>query len=144
MTDTVSRRIVFQGLGFLGVAAALAGCGGSSDASDSDASAAASSGTALATTDEVPVGGGIVLTDAGVVLTQPTAGEFKAFTAICTHQGAALDAVTSEGIECPLHGSRFSIEDGSVVRAAAGLTPEEQDPLPEAEIVVNGDQITFP
>jgi nitrite reductase/ring-hydroxylating ferredoxin subunit len=136
MNDIVSRRIVFQGLGFLGVAAALAGCGGSSDASDSDASAEATSGTTLATTDEVPVGGGIVLTDAGVVLTQPTEGEFKAFAAVCTHQGAALDAVTSEGIECPLHGSRFSIEDGSATHGPA------TDALAEVAITVDGDQIS--
>src|SRR4051794_2728452 len=111
MTDLVSRRIIFQGLGSLGVAVALAGCGGSSGAGDTEVSAGASSGTALATTDEVPVGGGIVLSDEGVVLTQPTAGVFKAFAAVCTHQGAALDAVGSDGIECPLHGSRFSIAD---------------------------------
>lgn len=136
MTDTVSRRIVFQGLGVLGVAAALAGCGGSSDGGDADASAAASPGTALATTDEVPVGGGIVLSDQGIVLTQPTSGEFKAFAAVCTHQGAALDAVGSDGIECPVHGSRFSIEDGSVTHGPATQS------LAEVPITVKGDEIT--
>ncbi|HCB07628.1 MAG TPA: Rieske (2Fe-2S) protein [Nocardioides sp.] len=136
MTDLVSRRIVFQGLGFLGVAVALAGCGSSSDATDGDASGLPSAGTALATTDEVPVGGGIVLSDAGIVLTQPSAGEFKAFTAVCTHQGAALDAVGSDGIECPLHGSRFSIEDGSVTQGPA------TDRLADVAISVDGDQIS--
>ena len=136
MTDTVSRRIVFQGLGVLGVAAALAGCAGSSDGGDTDASAAASSGTTLATTDEVPVGGGIVLSDQGIVLTQPTSGEFKAFAAVCTHQGAALDAVGSDGIECPVHGSRFSIEDGSATHGPATQS------LGEVAITVKGDEIT--
>ena len=135
MTDTVSRRIVFQGLGVLGVAAVLAGCASSSDA-DTDASSAASPGTALATTDEVPVGGGIVLPDQGIVVTQPTSGEFKAFAAVCTHQGAALDAVGSDGIECPLHGSRFSIEDGSVTHGPATQS------LAEVAITVSGDEIT--
>lgn len=135
MTDPVSRRIVFQGLGFLGVAVALAGCA-SSGSEDQDAADAAASGTDLATTDEVPVGGGVVLADAGIVLTQPTAGEFKAFAAICTHQGAALDAVGSDGIECPLHGSRFSIADGSPTRGPA------VDALSEVPITVSGDKIT--
>lgn len=134
MTDLVSRRIVFQGLGSLGVAAALAGCGGSS--SDTrDPAATPSPGTTLATTDEVPVGGGIVLTDAGVVLTQPTASTFLAFSAVCTHQGAGLNTVSDEGIECPLHGSRFAIEDGSVTRGPA------TEALAEVAVTVEGDQI---
>lgn len=136
MTDTISRRIVFQGLGSLAVAVALAGCGSAdSGGGDADGSATAASGTTLATTDEVPVGGGIVLADAGIVLTQPTQGEFKAFTAVCTHQGGALDAVGSDGIECPLHGSRFSIQDGSATQGPATA------PLAVVAITVDGDQI---
>ncbi len=135
-TDTMSRRIVFQGMGVLGVALALAGCGGGSDdGGDADAADTAAAGTELATTDEVPVGGGIVLADAGIVLTQPTDGEFKAFAAVCTHQGAALDAVGDDGIECPLHGSRFSIDDGSPTNGPA------TDALAEVPITVEGDQI---
>ena len=79
------------------------------------------------------MGGGIVLD--GVVVTQPTEGDFKAFTGTCTHQGTALDAVGSEGIECPLHGSRFSIEDGSATTGPA------TEPLSEVEITFDGDQI---
>ena len=101
---TTSRRIVFQGLGALGVAAVLAGCGGGDGGSAAPETA---SGTALTPTADVPVGGGVILN--GIVVTQPTEGEFKAFTAICTHQGTQLDAVTPEGIRCPLHGSLFSI-----------------------------------
>lgn len=137
-TDMMSRRIVFQGMGVLGVALALAGCGGSSDdggGGDADAANTAAAGTELATTDEVPVGGGIVLADAGVVLTQPTDGEFRAFAAVCTHQGAALDAVGDDGIECPLHGSRFSIEDGAPTDGPA------TDALAEVPITVEGDRI---
>lgn len=113
-----TRRIVFQGLGALGVAAVLAGCGGGSDGSD----AAPEAGASLVAASEVPVGGGVILD--GVVVTQPTEGVFKAFTAVCTHQGTALDQVTDEGIQCPLHGSRFSIEDGSATTGPAteGLT----------------------
>ena len=138
MTDVMSRRIVFQGMGVLGIAVALAGCGGSSSGDgggDADAAATAPAGTELTTTDEVPVGGGIVLADAGVVVTQPSAGEFKAFAAVCTHQGAALDAVGSDGIECPLHGSRFSVDDGSVTQGPATQS------LAEVPITVDGDKV---
>ncbi|QIG41879.1 Rieske (2Fe-2S) protein [Nocardioides anomalus] len=137
MTDVMSRRIVFQGMGVLGIAVALAGCGGSSsdEAGDPDTSPPVTAGSELTTTDEVPVGGGIVLADAGVVVTQPTDGEFKAFAAVCTHQGAALDAVGSDGIECPLHGSRFSIDDGSVTQGPATQS------LATVPITVDGTKI---
>jgi Rieske Fe-S protein len=53
-------------------------------------------------------------------------------------------ATISDGtINCPCHGSRFSIEDGSVVQAATGVDPAQQAPLPTAEITVEGDEITL-
>ena len=98
-----SRRIMFQGLGALGVAAALAGCGGGG----SEGTAAPSTGAVLTPTADVPVGGGVILD--GVVITQPTEGEFRAFGASCTHQGTLVNEVTADGIRCPNHGSLFSI-----------------------------------
>ncbi len=124
-----TRRIVFQGLGALGVAAALAGCGSGGE------TPAPESGAVLATTDEIPVGGGVVLSDEGVVLTQPTAGTIKAFVAICTHQGAALARVSDDGIECDLHGSRFSVQDGSATKGPATAA------LAEVPITVEGDRV---
>lgn len=133
-----TRRIVFKGLGALGVAAALAGCGGGDDDSAKDGGGSTpepDSGAFLASTSEVPVDGGIILADQKIVLTQPTEGTFEAFSAVCTHQGAVLDAVDAQGIRCPLHGSRFSISDGSVVDGPATVA------LPAVEIKVEGDQI---
>lgn len=125
-----SRRIVFQGLGALGVAAVLAGCGGGDDAGGGDAPA---SGAVLTPTADVPVGGGVILD--GIVVTQPTEGEFLAFTATCTHQGTQLDAVTDEGIRCPLHGSYFSVTDGAPTQGPA------TSPLSEVAVTVDGDQV---
>src|SRR4051812_33445103 len=53
--------------------------------SESASSGAASGGDgdSLTTTDDIDVGGGAVFTDAEVVVTQPSDGEFKCFTAIC-------------------------------------------------------------
>ncbi|WP_139983110.1 Rieske (2Fe-2S) protein [Nocardioides litoris] len=110
-----SRRIVFQGLGALGVAAALAGCGGG-DSGSGGGGAASESGAVLASTSEVPVGGGLVVDN--VVITQPTEGEFTAFSAACTHQGTTVEA-SADGIVCPNHGSTFSVEDGSATQGPA-------------------------
>ena len=39
---------------------------------------------------EIPVGGGKVFEALKVVVTQPTAGDFKAFSAVCTHQACTV------------------------------------------------------
>lgn len=132
------RRILFQGLGAVGVAAALAGCGGSDSESgggDGAESASVDAGAALATTDEVPVGGGVVLTDEQIVLTQPSAGEFRAFTAVCTHQQLTVTGVEEGTIRCDNHGSRYDAATGEVT---GGPAPSA---LAEVAITVDGDQI---
>src|SRR5262249_29791899 len=45
----------------------------------------------LATTAEIPVGGGKILTAQKIVITQPQAGSFDAFTAVCTHLGCIVN-----------------------------------------------------
>jgi Rieske Fe-S protein len=126
-----SRRIVFQGLGALGTAVALAGCG-SDDGGDE--APAPEAGSELATTADVPVGGGVILPEEKIVITQPTEGEFKAFSAMCTHQGCVV-AEVRETINCTCHNSKYSIEDGSV---QGGPAPS---PLGEVAISVEGDKI---
>jgi Rieske Fe-S protein len=74
---------------------------------------------ALTTTSKVPVGGGEVLADQKIVVTQPKAGTFAAFTAVCTHAGCLVDSVSGGTINCPCHGSKFSISNGSVVNGPA-------------------------
>lgn len=132
------RRILFQGLGALGVAAALAGCGdgdGEGDGGDGAGSPSVDAGAALATTSEVPVGGGVVLTDEQIVLTQPTEGEFRAFTAVCTHQQLLVTGVDEGTIRCDNHGSRYDAATGEVT---GGPAPSA---LAEVAITVDGDQI---
>lgn len=128
-----SRRIVFNGMAALGVAVALAGCG--SDDSPGAASTPTKSaggpgsgsglkaGTELAKTSDVPVNGGLILTDQKVVITQETSGAFKAFTATCTHQGFTVTSVDGDLIKCAHHGSEYNAKTGSVVQgpAPAGL-----------------------
>ncbi|HYH73139.1 MAG TPA: Rieske (2Fe-2S) protein [Nocardioides sp.] len=105
-------------------------------ASPSEDGAAAGGGQALATTADVPVGGCFVVSGAKVVVTQPTEGDFKAFSAVCTHQGCLVESSPEGEIPCPCHSSRFSLDDGSPVSgpATASLAP--------VEITVDGDSIT--
>jgi Rieske Fe-S protein len=81
------------------------------------------------------VGGGVILDDADYVITQPARGEFKAFSKICTHQNCPVTEIADGSINCKCHGSRFSIEDGSVQNGPATR------PLPEAEVTVAGNQV---
>jgi Rieske Fe-S protein len=86
-------------------------------------------------TSDVPVGGGLVVKDEEIVITQPSEGDFRAFTAVCTHQGC-LVARVSEEIECDCHSSRYSIADGSVT---GGPAPS---PLAPADIAVSRGRIS--
>ena len=91
-------------------------------------------GGGIARTSEVPVGGGLILAKQAVVITQPTKGEFKGFSSTCTHMGCTVNSV-SDTINCPCHGSMFSIEDGSVV---GGPAPSA---LAAKDLVVDGGSI---
>ena len=79
----------------------------------------AGKGSVLATVGDVPVGGGVVLADRDVVVTQPVPGTFQAFSATCTHQGCTVSEVANGTINCPCHGSRFAVADGSVTAGPA-------------------------
>ena len=152
-----TRRGVLAGVGLVGLAGAVSACssGGSSSssagagagsASTAPASAASSApaaagagggGGALATTSEIPVGSGKIFTEQKVVVTQPTSGDFKGFSAVCTHMGCIVSQISNGTIDCPCHGSQYSIKDGAVV---AGPAPS---PLPAEPIKVSGTSITL-
>jgi Rieske Fe-S protein len=98
--------------------------------------AAAAPPPGLASTADIPVGGGKVFEADGVVVTQPKTGEFKAFSAVCTHQGCTVATITGGTINCPCHGSKFKVADGSVAKGPASK------PLPPRTVTVTGDQIS--
>ncbi|WP_369238805.1 Rieske (2Fe-2S) protein [Streptomyces sp. R21] len=133
MTQRSTRRTVLA----TGAAALVAGCSKYGDNNSSGAAAAASSGQELAKTADIPVGGGKIFKKEKVVVTQPKKGEFKAFSAVCTHQGCTVGSVSDGIIECPCHHSKYRVADGSV---AGGPAPK---PLPAKEIKVKGNSINL-
>jgi Rieske Fe-S protein len=115
--------------------AACGGGGGSAGGASDPARSKGGSGTTLVATSRVPVDGGVVLDGPQVVVTQPTSGTFKAFTAVCTHQQCLVGSVKNGLITCPCHGSQYSASDGSVQRGPA------QAPLSEIAVTVTNGQI---
>lgn len=152
----ISRRGVVLGAGVAAGALTIAACGGpdvtyskgatttagstspsapTSDRTTAEAAPPTSAETIradeLAKTSDVP-NGGAVLVD-GVLITQESAGAYRAFNPVCTHRGCAVETAGSM-IHCPCHGSMFSL-DGSVVNGPA------MSPLRPIAIKVAGDSI---
>lgn len=141
-----ARREVLRGAGLAGgalvAAAALAGCGsgsgGSAAGGGAGSSASGASGGGAGggiATSKVPVGSGVIDADLNAVVTQPTSGEFKAFSNVCTHQGCTVSQIIGSKIVCPCHGSEFSIKDGSVVQGPA------TKPLAKLTATVKGSEV---
>ena len=138
-TDGLTRRHALTGAAAVGVGLPLlaaCGGGGGSTATDSGSAPAPSAGEKIGPTSDVPVGGGKIYADQKLVVTQPSGGDFKAFSAICTHQGCLVASVAGGTINCPCHGSKFSIEDGSV---QGGPAPSA---LEAVTVTVKGGEIT--
>ena len=151
---SINRRRALSGSAALAVGVPLlAACGDDSTATDtsstpspSDQSSSpsedggssggsSSGGAALASTSDVPVGGCFVVSASKIVLTQPTEGDFKAFSAVCTHQGCLVESSTEGDIPCPCHGSKFDVTDGSPAAGPAN------GPLQKVKVVVDGDNV---
>jgi Rieske Fe-S protein len=157
-----TRRGMLAGVGLVGLAGAITACSsggssmsaavadpatssgmGASTATSAAASAPASASSAaggtaagaLTATSAIPVGGGKIFADQTTVVTQPSAGEFKVFSAVCTHMGCIVNQIADGRIDCPCHGSEYSITDGAVL---AGPAPK---PLPAKPFKVTGDSI---
>ncbi|MFW6596936.1 Rieske (2Fe-2S) protein [Propionibacteriaceae bacterium Y2011] len=117
-----------------GLAATAVGLGACQSGGQSPSEPA---GPASVAVSEVPVGGGLILPDANYVVTQPTAGEFKAFTKTCTHQQCPVSRIDGAEIVCDCHGSRFSITDGSVAQGPAN------EPLASFPAEVSGETVNI-
>ncbi|MER5870941.1 Rieske (2Fe-2S) protein [Streptomyces sp. NPDC002044] len=143
-TRTARRTVLAAGAATL-AGGALAACGGDSEPkpvsepgtattpSAAPSAPAAGAANAIAKTADVPVGGGKVLKDEKLVITQPTAGEYRCFSAVCTHSGCLVNKVADGSIDCPCHDSKFKDTDGAVTKGPATR------PLSEKKITVAAD-----
>ncbi len=160
---STTRRAMLAGAGAVGASALLAACGTNDDdgslaggdsgatngstpeaptgapttggAEASEPAGGGGTGTKLSAASAIPVEGGKVFADQQIVVTQPAKGEYKGFTAVCTHAGCTVANVKNGTINCGCHGSQFSIEDGSVKRGPA------QQPLDEVQVKVSGGSV---
>jgi Rieske Fe-S protein len=147
-----TRRFVLLGAGAAGATCLLAACGSDSSSTNSNGEdfsnnpapagsegpaggddAGSTGGSALAAVADVPEGGGVIKGD--LVITQPTAGQFKAFSKVCTHAGCDVNKIDAGVISCPCHNSKFSIETGEPTGGPA------TKPLAETQVKVDGDNI---
>ncbi len=139
-SSPVGRRTVIASAGGLGVAAAAVGvvaaCGPSSTPTAPSASGGAGAGLTTAS-GEIPVGSGKIFPEQSIVVTQPQAGEFKAFSAVCTHRQCLVTKVEAGKILCPCHGSQFDISTG-----APTPDSEAKRPLPPRTATVTGGTVT--
>ena len=154
--EPIERRQLLRGAATLGVGGAAAGllaaCGNDPGSAAREAGPSASSPTtsptggtpdstvtggqqALVAVADVPVGGGVILTEPTVVVTRPEKGTVAAFSSVCTHQGCLVVEVVDGAIVCGCHGSRFSVADGSVLQGPATVA------LPVEPVTVQGGSV---
>jgi len=161
-TAALGRRTMLKGLAVVGAAVPILVACGSKDSStppsgggstkrppggadtttpsgggQTTTAAGGGGGDVLAKASDVEVGGGVILPDQKIVITQPTKGTFEGFSAICTHQGCTVSSISGGTINCPCHGSRFRLADGTVAEGPATR------PLAPKNITVTGDEITL-
>jgi nitrite reductase/ring-hydroxylating ferredoxin subunit len=114
----------------------LAACGSNDSTATADSGGGAPSGD-LGKTSDVPVGGAKIYAGEKVVVSQPTQGQFKAFSNICTHRQCAITKLEGDEVVCGCHGSRFRVEDGSVAKGPAS------EPLETLKVTVQGDDLVL-
>lgn len=143
MTDSCyscDRRTALRAAGLVALSGSvlLAGCNaqpsGGSGGQGTSGGGNASAGPASVAIAEVAVGGGVIVNQQYVV-TQPKDGEFKAFSALCTHQGCVVGSVSDGVIVCPCHNSHFDLTSGDPVAGPA------TEPLPAVEFTKSDTDI---
>ncbi|MFD9337009.1 Rieske (2Fe-2S) protein [Streptomyces sp. NPDC060028] len=137
-----ARRTVLKGAaalaGAAGAGLTLAACStgtGTGTGTAAGAPAVPAEPVELGAASEVPVGGATLFRKSKLVVSCKEAGQYKAFSAQCTHAGCVLDKIVEGEGNCPCHGSRFDVTTGKVLRGPA------TDPLPEVPVKVEGGKI---
>jgi len=136
----ISRRTVVASAVGVSAAVALSACTPEvSSLTSSPSPDAPSTGgpVEVCKTTDIAVGSGARFTVEGVpiLVTQPKAGDFRAFSAVCTHAGFVMNNVANSEIKCDNHGAVYSAEDGSVLKGPATRA------LGKITVEVEGDSV---
>ncbi|MFH7596262.1 Rieske (2Fe-2S) protein [Streptomyces racemochromogenes] len=130
-SQPAARRTVLKGAaalaGAVGAGAALTACS-TEGGSGAGGPAVPKEPVELGAATEVPVGGSKLFREHKLVVSCPAEGQYKAFSATCTHAGCVLDKIDKGEGNCPCHGSRFDVTTGKVLRGPAS------DPLPAVPV----------
>ena len=136
----ISRRGVIASAVGVSAVAALSAC--STEVSDLTSTPApetpvTTAPVAVAKTSDIPIGSGKKFDVEGVpiLITQPREGEFRGFSAVCTHAGFVMTNMANSEIKCDNHGAVYSADDGSVL---SGPAPRA---LGKVTVTVEGDDI---
>ncbi|GGS95500.1 hypothetical protein GCM10010286_20610 [Streptomyces toxytricini] len=81
------------------------------------------------------MGGAKLYRERKLIVSCPAEGQYKAFSAQCTHAGCVLDKIVQGEGNCPCHGSRFDTATGKPLRGPA------TDPLPEVPVRAEGGRL---
>lgn len=141
----MSRRSVLRGLAVAGGAAVvgfaatrasgLADPKGRTAAANAYGPVSKSSAGPLASLNDLPVGSGVILDAASIVLTRDAGGTVRGLSATCTHQGCTVSSVENGVISCPCHGSTFNADTGEPITGPATR------PLPEIPVTVRDNSV---
>jgi len=135
---SLSRRAAIGSMAAAGTLA-LAACSVEAETPSAAPSAAPVIGEVLlGLASEVPLGGGMkfkVDSTLTVLVTQTKAGNYKAFSATCTHAGCIVSGVENNEIACGCHGAKFDPESGMAIAGPA------RSALGKISLEIRGDEI---
>lgn len=138
-SQSAARRTVLRGAaalaGAVGGGLAVSACSTETN-SGNGSPAVPTEPVELGAASEVPVGGAKLYREKKLIVSCPAEGQYKAFSAQCTHAGCVLDKIVKGEGNCPCHGSRFDVTTGKALKGPA------TDPLPAVPVTMeNGTLI---
>ena len=141
-----TRRAVILGAGAAGAAGLLAACGADEPTTPNPPGNATAPRPAPTAAEplkvaDIPVGGGKYFQDRHMLVTQPTAGDIKAFGATCPHMGCTVSEIGGGLMTCECHLSQFRITDGSVAKGPNTGQPLTRGLAP-LRVTITGDTFT--